>query len=210
MCTKFARRGMIGQYGYAYRFRPILNSIQDRTDKTMIEVCNRAEFELHISIVTGLIAGFDMQIDKIISLQSPQRSLYLSHVVCIVQARSTFNIDDAQPGIPTYPPDKVDSGNDGSRTNLREGRRERSHAWTISPTPRPNAIGLIRSFPATRKVQRVMRQEFLTLNDQVTEKPGRILCLGNGGLRQIWFVGFSGYIMRRRAKQTLVTTLDDQ
>jgi len=82
MSTKLTGSRMIGQYSDGYRFVPIFHCFINRTYGTFIKILDSEKFQVDVSLVSGLITGFDMQINKIICLQCFQGS---GHFVCVVR-----------------------------------------------------------------------------------------------------------------------------
>ena len=108
MRTKLARSRMIGQHSDCYGFVPIFHSFVNRTYGTLIKILDRQEFQVDVSFMSGLIAGFDMQLNKIVSFQSFEGSGYFIFIIRIIKSGSSFYGNTAQTGIVTDSVNQID------------------------------------------------------------------------------------------------------
>ena len=120
MRTELAGSGMVGQYGDGNGFLPILHSLVDRTYSTAVQILNRHNLQGDVSFMTGLITGFDMQVDKIIRPQCIESGSHLILIVGIIKPRRTFYGDTPQPRIVADAVNQIHGRNHGAAPHLRK------------------------------------------------------------------------------------------
>ena len=107
----------------------------------MVKVFDGLKFKGHGAIVTGLIGGFDVEIDEVVAgTEGVDGGLCLALEIGVVETRSTRHIDDAQAGIVTDAANEIDGGDDSALMDLLgETLGQGNHLRTVAPAPRPDA-----------------------------------------------------------------------
>ena len=91
----------------------IFQCVEDRPYKSMVEILDGLEFEGNGTIVTSLVAGFDMEIDEVSAVtESIDGSLCLAFEIGVVEARGTWHINDLQAGITANASDEINGSDE--------------------------------------------------------------------------------------------------
>ena len=93
------RRVVVGQHSNADGLVPRLGLFVDRTYHALVEVLDGLHLQLHIAVMTGLIAGLYMQEHEVLGLQVIESRLGLCLIVGVPQTCCTRYLDDIQAGI---------------------------------------------------------------------------------------------------------------
>ena len=100
---------MIGQDSDANGIRHLLCSLEDRLDKTLIQVVNGLELQVEVTIMSCFISSFYVNKDEVIFLQGFYGGLCLTFVICVSQSCGARYLDDAQTCVFADALDEVDS-----------------------------------------------------------------------------------------------------
>ena len=125
--------------------------------------------------MSGLIAGFDMQIDEIIRLQGFQCGSHFVLIIGIVQSGSTFHCQATQVRIISDTIDQIYSRNHCPPFHLWELIRQTFHFRTISGTPGPNTVSRVFPFRHSLLIQRMIFQKLLRTQDKVINQVRSLL-----------------------------------
>ena len=175
-----------------------------------VKILDGLQLQLHIPVMSGLVAGLHMQVDEVTFLQSLYRGLRLPFVIRVVQTGSPFHVNHLQAGITADAANQVHRRDDGPGMNLRIGHGQRCHGRAVASAPRPNAVGRVTAFLLALQVQGMARQQLLRLQYQAVQQVGRLPGFRHFGLHHAVAERRTRHVMRGRAAQPLVSALDDQ
>ena len=74
----FDRCQMVGEYGYADGLVPRANLIIYRGDEPLVKILDGTELQFEVAVVAGLVAGFNMDEDKVLCAQRLDGGLCLT------------------------------------------------------------------------------------------------------------------------------------
>ena len=211
---------MVGENCDAYRLVPGAYLIEDRLDESLIEVLDSLQLQFQIAIMTRLVARLYVNIYEVVAiLQCLDSCGCLALIVGIGKTRSALNDDVAQTGVMADASDQVYGRNHGTLLDLWIHLGEGEHVRTVTAAPRPDKIGHSFATLLARHIERMVLQEFLTLENQLVQKVGCIttadVTLIASNLRQDRFhhqlIPFLvGMIMRWGTVDMLVSVLHHQ
>ena len=202
---------MVGQEGYGERFVENLRSLHDGAEDVLVDILYALDFKCQFAIVTCLVGGLDMKIDKVVGLQCLECGMCLAGIVGVPEACGANNIYGLQSGITADATDEIYGGDDGTTLYLRgEALRKGHHLWAVSPTPWPDAADGVLPLLQSLGIEGMVLEENLALIDKFGEQACRLLGLGSIGTEHVLAPGLAGYVVRRGATQVLVASLDDK
>ena len=204
----------------AYRLVPGAYLIEDRLDESLVEVLDGLQLQFQITIMTRLVARLYVNINEVVAiLQCLDSCGCLALVVGIGKTGSALNDDVAQTGVMADASDQVYGRNHRTLLDLWIHLGEGEHVRTVTAAPRPDKIGHSFATLLASHIERMVLQEFLTLENQLVQEVGCIttadVSLFASNLRQDRFhhqlVPFLvGMVMRRSAVDMLVSVLHHQ
>ena len=116
-----------------------------------------------------------MDIDKVVSiLQSLDSRSSLAFVIRIRKACSALYDDVAKTSIMTDTTNQVNGRNHRALLDLRIHLRKSQHVWSITTAPRPDQVCHTLATLLAFYIERMIFQEFLTLDNQLVQKSGCI------------------------------------
>ena len=218
--TDFYRSRMVRENSDAYRLVPGAYLIEDRLDESLVEVLDGLQLQFQIAIMTRLVACLYVNIYKVVAiLQCLDGCSSLALIVSVGKTRSALNDDVAQTGVMADASDQVDGRNNGTLLDLWIHLGKCEHVRTVTSAPWPDKIGHSFATLLARHIERMVLQEFLTLENQLVQKVGCIttadVTLIASNLRQDRFHHqlmpfLVGMIMRWGTVDMLVSVLHHQ
>ena len=198
---------MVGQDGDGHRLVPLADGTKDGIDDAAVEILNGAHLQLHVALVTGLVAGLDVQIDEVVRAEGLDGGGRLALVIRVVKPRGALHVDHVHTGIDADTADQIDGRDDG-RGAYAVQFAERLHGRTYAGRPRPDAVRGILTLGATLHVDRMIGQQLLRAEDEVVQAVGRSLSLGHTRLDERWTEGVQGDVVRRGAIQAPIAATE--
>ena len=182
MCTQADGRRMVRKNGNSDFLSDGRQRLKDGAYQSVVQIFYGLQLELQIAIMSSLIAGLDVYIDKIIAFtQSLDSSLGLALVVGIPESCGALYIQHTQSCILTDTTNQIHGRYNGTTLNLRISGGKRHHTGAISPTPRPDTVGWVHTTLLAFYIQRMILQKLLTLENQIIEQLSRFSSPSLGG-----------------------------
>ena len=200
---------MVWENGDRNGFIPVFNFLINGAHYAIVQIFNGALLQIHITLVTSFVTGFDVQVNEVLLAECVERHAYFVLVVCIVKASSSLYFGSFKASVMTNTANEVDGWDYGARLHLGELFTQEFHLRTVAAAPRPNAIRRILSLLHAAKVDGVIFKYLLWAQNQVVNQISCFLRLGNCGTHHAWAERLTGNVVRRSASNALVATLDD-
>ena len=221
--AQLAGSGMVGQDGDGHWLVPVFHRFVDGAYSAAVEVLDSAQLEVCVAFVAGLVAGFDVEVDKVVGAQGLDGCCCFILVVSVVEAGCSFYGDAAQAGVAADAVDEVYGGDDGSAAYLRVLLGEWLHLRTVAGAPGPDAVGGVFAFGLAPEVEGVVLQQCLRAEDEGVQQVGRLagrqvgssfgradVLRAGHGFHQKGTPGLQGDVVGRYALDALVAAADDE
>ena len=204
------RSKVVGQYCHAYRLVHLYDVLVDGLDESLVQILDSLQLQLQVAVVSGFVACLYVHKHKVVLLQRLDGSLCLTLIVGVGQSCGAFHLYYLQSGIVAYAANQVDSRNHRTRFYLRILLLQSLHRWAIAAAPGPYAVSLSLATLSTLYVEWVSCQQILTLQYQLVQQVGSLLCFGDIRFYQQWAPFLVGMIMGWGTSDVLVAALDYQ